>query len=113
MSRQDELDRIRKRAELLDSRPFGHKEILSLLEDIIQTFAKYLPGSKLEEKKKNTKWVCNFGIKGGPLVTVERTHGSRGDTIPQRWRKRMINAVDEILDFVESQPERETYGKAT
>ena len=113
MSKQDEIERIRNIAESLDAGPFGHKDILRLLADIIRTFAGDLPGAKLEEKKKNTKWVCNFGIKGIPLVTVERTHGSRGDAIPQIWRKRMINAVDEVLNFVESQSEREIYEQTT
>lgn len=103
MSTKDDVERIRGLAGILDSRPFGHDEILRLLQDIVTTFSRYLPAAKLEEKRNN-KWVCNFGIKGIPLVMVERVHGSR-DAIPRVWRKRMINAVEEVLDLVESQGE--------
>ena len=103
MSNEAEVKRLRGLAATLDSRPFGHKEILGLLSDILQTFQKCLPLAKLEQRKAN-KWVCNFGIKGMSLIMVERTHGSRGDTIPVGWRKQMINAIDEVLDFIESQP---------
>lgn len=96
----DEIARLRREAAYLDSSPFTEKEIIRLLEDLIRSVKRFLPRAELKEKKGN-KWVCNFGVKGLPMVMIERVHGSR-DAIPVTWRKKQINAVNEALDFVES-----------
>ncbi len=95
-----EIARLRSEADRLDSIPFTEKEILKLLEDLLRSMKHFLPKAELKEKKSN-KWICNFGVKGLPMIMVERVHGSR-KAIPITWRKQQINAINEALDFVES-----------
>ncbi len=100
----DEIARLRKEVKFLRRRRFDHKPMVALLEDVITSLRVYLPNAAI--RKKNNKWVCNFGIKDLPLVMVERVHGSR-DAIPPIWKSKQLNAVVELLDLIESQVEED------
>jgi hypothetical protein len=94
-----ELLRLRRWAKELDHKAFRHDDIVPLLKDVMKTFASHLVNPTYREK--DNKWTFNFGLEGLPLIMVERVHKGR-DAIPQIWRKRQINAIEEILDAVEA-----------
>ncbi|MDA2930465.1 hypothetical protein MYX84_11050, partial [Acidobacteria bacterium AH-259-O06] len=52
--------------------------------------------------EKKNKWVYNSGIQEIPLIMVERVHGSR-DAVPVTWRSKQLNAIEDILNLIESQ----------
>jgi len=97
---QEDIAKLRAQADLLDSIPFTEKEILRLLNEMVNSLSSYWPKATVEPKKTN-KWICNFRIKGLPIIMVERVHGSR-NAIPISMRKKQINGIHEALDFAES-----------
>lgn len=99
---KDEITRLRGKAEKLGQKRFDDRDIRNLLDDIIKTFGAFLPNAKSRKSGRQAKWIYSFGVKGGPLVIIERPHGNR-DSIPEPWRSQQIEAALEILDWIESQ----------
>ena len=95
-----EIARLRSEVKSLRAKPFKHKAILSLLADVFTSLKVFLPDAKVSEKKN--KWVYNSGIQDIPLIMVERVHGNR-DAVPVTWRSKQLNAIEDILNLVESQ----------
>ena len=91
---------ILEEAERLRRIPFTEKEILRLLNDLIETLKPFLP--KAKKKKRNNSWYYSFGWKEIGLIKVEPVHGSR-NAIPQRIRNRQVKSVFQVLDIIESQ----------
>ncbi len=95
-----EIARLRSEVKSLRTKRFKHTAILALLEDVFTSLKVYLPAAKVSEKKN--KWVYNSGIREIPLIMVERVHGSR-DAVPVTWRSKQLNAIEDILNLIESQ----------
>jgi hypothetical protein len=94
-----EIERFRAEVEVLRSLPFDEHPILALIRRLLRAFEPYIPNARLERRRN--KWICNFGIPDMAMIMIEPVHGSRS-AIPLRWRHQMLDAVEEVLDRVET-----------
>lgn len=93
------LSKLREQLEEIRNQKHAHfDDFQPLIKKIASTYGSLFP--KFTENNKGSHYVYNFGIPEFFPFTVVKEHGSRECQSPKA-AKRIINAIDDILDYVE------------
>ncbi|MFZ0914635.1 MAG: hypothetical protein WBQ76_06210 [Candidatus Korobacteraceae bacterium] len=104
------MKKLRKQlAEIKNKKHQTFGDFDLILRRICNRYGTFFP--KLRTNNDGSRFVYDFGIEGGGVVSIEKEHGAR-EYIPKHFAKLAISSIDDVLCELEIRLEQAGLGES-